>query len=244
MIKNKKLWTLRRIHFWIGTILALPFLLMALSGVFISMRSVTNIKVPLSWSGAEKVPEHLPVMAYLETTKDTAWVGNAQGLHKVSNGISEEVAHFSGQEIMYLAALPNKPLPLVATRMAVWSPTPGGEWKPLIRGRVRQLSSLSDGRVLAIAGGRGEMADGKPMATSDGMHWDPYMPAMKANRTLPVLENPKIALHQWMRELHSGAYFFGKGIGEMIWSNILGWILTALVLTGLWMWVKTVKRTG
>ena len=88
------------------------------------------------------------------------------------------------------------------------------------------------------------MADGKPMATSDGMHWDPYMPAMKANQTLPALENPKIALHQWMRELHSGAYFFGKGIGEMVWSNILGWILAVLVLTGLWMWVKTVKRNG
>lgn len=243
-MKNKKPWTLRRIHFWVGTILALPFLLMALSGVFISMRSVTNIKVPLSWSGAEKVPEHLPVMAYLETTKNTVWIGNAQGLHKVSDGVAEEIAHFSGQEIMFLAALPNKPLPLVATRMAVWSPTPNGDWKPLIRGRVRQLSSLPDGRVLAIAGGRGEMADGKPMATSDGLRWEPYIPVMKANRALPELENPKIALHQWMRELHSGAYFWGKGVGEMIWSNILGWVLAILVLTGLWMWIKTLKRNG
>ncbi|MBU3565616.1 PepSY domain-containing protein [Polynucleobacter sp. MWH-HuK1] len=243
-MKNKNPWTMRRAHFWVGTILALPFLLMALSGIFISMRSVTNIKVPLSWSGAEKVPERLPVMAYLEISNEIAWIGNAQGLHKVSNGNAEEVTHFSGQEIMFLAALPNKPLPLVATRMAVWSPTSNGEWKPLIRGRVRQLSSLPDGRVLAIAGGRGEMADGKPMATFDGMHWEPYMPVMKANRDLPALENPKIALHQWMRELHSGAYFWGKGVGEMIWSNILGWVLAILVLTGLWMWIKTLKRNG
>ena len=244
MMRSKKPWTLRRVHFWVGTIIALPIILVALSGVFISMRSVTNIKVPMSWSGAESVPKHLPVMAYLETGKDVQWVGNAQGLYKVSAGGVEEIQHFSGQEIMYMASLPNKPFPMVATRMAVWSLTPDGSWKPMMRGRVRQLSSLPDGRVLAIAGGRGEMADGKPMVTSDGMKWEPYMPVMKANKSLPELDNPKIALHQWMRELHSGAYFFGKGPGEMVWSNILGWILAALVLTGLWMWIKTLKQQG
>jgi hypothetical protein len=41
-----------------------------------------------------------------------------------------------------------------------------------------------------------------------------------------------------MRELHSGAFFFGKGPGEMAWSNVMGWVLVLLSLTGLWMWGK------
>lgn len=34
------------------------------------------------------------------------------------------------------------------------------------------------------------------------------------------------------------AFFFGKGPGEMAWSNVMGWVLVLLSLTGLWMWVK------
>jgi uncharacterized membrane protein YciS (DUF1049 family) len=45
-----------------------------------------------------------------------------------------------------------------------------------------------------------------------------------------------------LREIHSGAYWFGKGIGEMIWSNILGLVLASLSLTGLWMWLKVERQ--
>jgi uncharacterized iron-regulated membrane protein len=61
---------------------------------------------------------------------------------------------------------------------------------------------------------------------------------------LPKLENPTVALHQFMREVHSGAYVFGKGPGEMAWSNVMGWVLIALCLTGLWMWLKREKQRG
>jgi hypothetical protein len=125
--------------------------------------------------------------------------------------------------------------------MAVWSQA-DGQWKSLLKGRVRQLSTLASGQVLAIAGGRGDMADGKPMVSSDGQQWQPYQKALMANSAMPPLENPRVALHQFMREIHSGAYWFGKGIGEMIWSNILGLVLASLSLTGLWMWLKVERQ--
>jgi uncharacterized iron-regulated membrane protein len=96
--------------------------------------------------------------------------------------------------------------------------------------------------VLAISGGRGELADGRPFVTSDGDNWQIYKPAMQANKKLPELTEPKVALHQFMRELHSGAFFFGKGLGERVWSNVLGWTLVLLSLTGLWMWVKQQRQ--
>lgn len=232
-----KPWTARRIHLWIAVILALPMLLVAVSGILIAMRSVSDVKVPMYWLGAENPPERLPANAFVEL-RGEQWLGNLQGLYRVQNGMADSVQHFVGQEVTGLAVLASGATPLVATRMAIWHERQG-KWVPAQRGRVRQLSSLPDGRVLAIIGGRGEMADGRPLVTADGLVWESYVPAVQANKALPLLDDPKVALHQWMRELHSGAYFFGKGPGEMVWSNLLGWVLVALTLTGLWIWWKT-----
>ena len=241
MSAKKKPWTARRIHLWVAVILAIPMVVVAVSGILIAMRSVSNVKVPLSWLGAEAVPDRLPINAYLEMPGGVVWIGNAQGLNQIAGGQTKQIPHFSGQEIVGLAAIPNVSMPVVATKMAVWAEA-NGQWKPVLRGRVRQLSTLSDGQVLAIAGGRGEMAAGRPMVTDDGQEWLPYGRAVISNKALPALDNPSVALHQFMRELHSGAYFFGKGPGEMIWSNVLGWILVLLSLTGLWMWWKTQQQ--
>jgi hypothetical protein len=241
MTTPKKPWTARRIHLWIAVILAIPMVLMAATGILISMRSVANLPVPMKWMASETVPERLPIMAYLEGVDGTVWVGNANGLYAITPGGAKPVEKFTGQEVVGLATLPGKDLPLVATRMAIWNETDGA-WEAVKRGRVRQLSSLPDGRVLAISGGRGEMADGKPMVTRDGASWTPYKAAMQANAQLPKLENPSVALHTFMRELHSGAYFLGKGPGEMVWSNVMGWVLVLLSLTGLWMWLKRERQ--
>ena len=65
---------------------------------------------------------------------------------------------------------------------------------------------------------------------------------MQANKLLPPLSDPKVALHQFMRELHSGAYFLGKGPGERTWSAVVGSVLALLSLTGLWMWVRVERQ--
>lgn len=238
---KKKPWTARRIHLWVAVIVAIPMTLMAVSGILIAMRSVSTLQVPMSWLGAESVPDRLPITAYLEMPDGVTWIGNAQGLNKLSRGQTQRTPHFAGQEIVGLAALAGAHAPVVATKMAVWVES-GSVWKPVLRGRVRQLSSLPDGQVLAIAGGRGEMAAGRPMVTQDGVDWHIYGRAMQANKSLPALEHPTVALHQFMRELHSGAYFIGKGPGEMIWSNLFGWVLVLLALTGLWMWWKVQQQ--
>lgn len=237
MRQPRKPWTARRIHLWMAIILAIPMTLMAVSGIMIAMRSVTHIQVPMSWMGAETTPERLPITAFAQTADGTTWIGNAQGLNAIQGDQVKVLEHFKGQEIVGVVALDTRATPIVATRMAIWAEV-GGEWTAVRRGRVRQLVPLAGGGVLGISGGRGEMADGKPFFTKDGEDWQPYGPAMRANKQLPKLDDPKVALHQFMRELHSGAYFFGKGTGEMAWSNLMGWVLVLLSLTGLWMWVK------
>lgn len=235
---RRRFWTARRIHYWLAVALAVPMVLEAVTGVLIANRSISDVKVPMSWLGAESVPARPPMTAYLEMPGGTTWIGNSQGLMRVEQGRASPVARFVGEEIVGLATLPGKAYPVVATRMAVWLER-DGRWQASIRGRVRQLSSLSDGQVLAIVGGRGEMADSRPMSLRDGLDWSPYLPAQQANETLPPLASPSVPLHQLMRELHSGAYFLGKGLGEILWSNLIGWILVILSLTGLWLWHVT-----
>ncbi len=241
MSNKRKPWTARRIHLWVAIILAIPMVIIAVSGILIAMRSVTQIQVPMRWLGGESVPEHLPITAYLEHPGGEIWLGNAQGLNRIASGKTRSIAAFAGQEIIGLAGVADSATPIVATRMSVWAEV-DGTWKSVQRGRVRQLSSLADGRVLTIVGGRGEMANGRPLVSQDGVNWQPYRPAMQANRQMPALDNPSVALHQFMRELHSGAYFFGKGPGEMWWSNFMGWVLVLLSLTGLWMWWRREKQ--
>lgn len=235
--KTGKPWTARRIHLWIGVILAVPMTLMAITGILIAMRSVTHIQVPMRWLGAETIPDRLPINVFAQGPDGAAWIGNAQGLFRVAGGEARLTPHFEGQEVVGLAFPVGATTPVVATRMAVWAESDGG-WSPTRRGRVRQLTTLPDGKVLTVAGGRGELADGKPFVTSNGRDWAPYQPALQANMALPPLDDPKVALHQAMRELHSGAWFLGKGPGEMIWSNLMGWVLAGLSLTGLWIWLK------
>ncbi len=66
-MSNKcKPWTARRIHLWVAIILAIPMVIMAVSGILIAMRIVTQTQVPMLWLGGESVPERLPITAYLE----------------------------------------------------------------------------------------------------------------------------------------------------------------------------------
>ena len=170
--KTAKPWTARRIHLWIGVILAIPMTLMAVSGILIAMRSVTHVQIPMRWLGAETIPERLPINAFTQGPDGAAWIGNAQGLFRIADDRAQPVAHFDGQEGVGLAVPAGAASPIVATRMAVWAES-GGQWTPTKRGRVRQLSALPDGRVLTVAGGRGEMADGKPIGHAHGRDGTP-----------------------------------------------------------------------
>lgn len=234
---HQKPWTARRIHLWISILLAIPMALMAISGVLISMRSISTVSVPSSWLGAETTPERLPINAFGQAADGAYWIGNAHGLYRIAGAEARHVTDLGGQEVIALAFRSGASVPVVASRMAVWEEAEG-KWSPARRGRVRQLSTLPDGRIFTVAGGRGELADGKPFVSDKPGEWQPHKSALKANVQLPKLENPRTTLHHFMRELHSGAFFFGKGPGEMVWSNILGWILMTLTLTGLWMWLK------
>ena len=157
---NKKPWTARRIHLWVAVILALPFMVMAISGILISMRSVTQIQVPMAWLGAESVPERLPFMAYMESSDGNVWIGNAKGLTRVGQGQTEVIEAFAGQEVVGLAQVADQSWPVVATRMALWVRQDDGQWNAVKRGRVRQVTRLPDGyatrvgeRGLKLSGG-------------------------------------------------------------------------------------------
>lgn len=232
----------RRIHFWLSVAVAIPLLIVAISGIFIGLRgAMPTITVPLSWMGNKDIPETLPMTTFLQDSHQTIWIGNAQGLSKIQQDQVTSLPVFQGQEIVSVAQFSDNSTPIVATKMAVWVNTEG-KWSPPLKGRVRMLSRLPNGNVLAIVGGRGEFANGQPMITEDGVNWHTYQIAVSSNQLMPPLTDGKIPLHMFMRELHSGAYFVGKGLGEWIYNSFMGVMLIILIITGFVMWLKATLR--
>lgn len=159
---NKKPWTARRIHLWVAVILALPFMVMAISGILISMRSVTQIQVPMAWLGAESVPERLPFMAYMESSDGNVWIGNAKGLTRVGQGQTEVIEAFAGQEVVGLAQVADQSWPVVATRMALWVRQDDGQWNAVKRGHRLYTGVVGDlingrGVIDAVVSGRADV---------------------------------------------------------------------------------------
>lgn len=65
--------------------------------------------------------------------------------------------------------------------------------------------------------------------------------AMMASKMLPPIDNPRVSLTALARDLHTGGTFFGRS-GELWWDNILGGVLAAIGLTGIWIWLKNERR--
>lgn len=142
--------------------------------------------------------------------------------------------HFAGQEIVGLAAFSVSHAPVVATKMAIRVESGTILEGRYLRGRVRQRrAGWPRYWRLRVAVARWPQADhGHAELAWTGTV---YGRAMQANKSLPALEHP-VALHQFMRELHSGAYFIWQRPGNGL-ERSLG-VVDCACPDGLWMWWK------
>jgi len=242
MTMKRSSWSARRVHRVVAWLVSMPILVVAITGLLFALRGpwIMDLRVPVGWLAGYTPVTMLPIQAIAESNGGVLWVGTSEGLWRTGDGKSEREPSFVGQDVIGLATAKDGRL-IVATRMAVWAEQDGA-WTAKLRGRVRQLTRLPDGSVLAIAGGRGEAAVGKPMVTMDGRQWDPYPVEARGSGFPAPNDDRRVPLAQLLRDIHSGAAFFGVE-GARWWSLALGWILVLLALTGLWLW-RNHERMG
>ena len=233
--------TARKVHTWIGIALAIPMTIIAVTGILLGFRGpdIMRLTVPARYVPGYANAAERRVTAYVDDRGGTAWIGTEDGLWTRKGKDLREVEHFHGQRVVAIATGPAE-TPIIGTVNGVWS-FANGEWQAGVRGRLHTLTTRHDGAVIAISGGRTELAMTRPMISTDGVTWEPLRPAMMAGRQLPPSNDPRVSLTAIARDLHTGSTFFGRS-GELWWDGILGGVLAAIGLTGLWIWLKNERR--
>ncbi|MGE3512939.1 MAG: PepSY domain-containing protein [Vicinamibacterales bacterium] len=233
--------TARKVHTWVGVALAVPMTLIAVTGMLLGFRGpdIMRITVPARWVPGYANASQRQVMAFFRDTSGTSWIGTDDGLWTMANRKLLPVEHFGGQRVVAIVGGPAG-TPIVGTVNGVWSLV-NGTWQVGPRGRLHTLSTQADGSVVAVSGGRTELSATRPMISRDGVTWEMLRPAMMASKMLPPIDDPRVSLTALARDLHTGGTFFGRS-GEIWWDNILGGVLAAIGLTGLWIWLKNERR--
>lgn len=231
----------RKVHTWIGILLAVPMTLIAVTGMILGYRGpdIMRLTVPARWVPGYGTASQRQVSSFYRDAGGTFWIGTDDGLWTMSNKVLTPVPDFAGQRIQAITGGPAG-TPIVGTVNGVWSNV-NGTWQAGVRGKLHTLTTLADGSVVAVSGGRTELSPTRPMVSKDGVTWEPLRPAMMASKMLPPIDNPRVSLTALARDLHTGGTFFGRG-GELWWDNILGAVLAAIGLTGLWIWLKNERR--
>jgi len=231
----------RKFHTWLGIGLGIPMTLIAVTGMLLGFRGpdIMRLTIPAKWVPGYSSATQQQVLAFYRDTTGTGWVGTTDGLWTLSKRVLTPVPHFTGQRVVAITGGPAGS-PIVGTVNGVWSLV-NGSWQVGVRGHLHALIAQADGSVVAIAGGRTELAQTRSMVSRDGVTWEILRPAMMASKMLPPVDAPRLSLTALARDLHTGSTFFGRS-GEVWWDNLLGGALAAIGLTGLWIWLKNELR--
>lgn len=220
----------RRWHGWLAIVLALPFLLLAITGVFfahgnaLGFRQIYVSATP--WPGYPQAGT-LEIRAAARSG-DVWWLATSQGLVKAENGSAVVASDLGDAEVKILQATPQGVLAIAGD--GLWREEQGS-WKRILKGVVTQANG--DAQVLtAVLKGKGVQ-----VSADGGQTWNPLEPAIKpALATLPVSQKPaEVTLSQLVKDLHTGKALFTDKF-SWIWQDLMGFVLCFLAFSGAYMW--------
>ena len=231
-------------HRRLGLILALPFLLAGITAILLAHATALNFRaIPadgaLSWLPGYAQPTHAapPVpelRGYLRGGDGQVLAASRSGLYQFDTSAGElratAVAGIPPGEIRLLTATPAGAVALA--RNGLYRQDRDG-WQLLLQGNIQGLSIGQDGTLAAVLRDRGLL-----QSVDSGASWQSV-----ALPPLPATPEP-LTLGRLVRDLHTGAAFFGKR-GEWLWIDLLGISLLFLGLSGATLWTHArLRRLG
>ncbi len=230
-------------HNWLGVILSLPILIVAVTAVFIAHEhelGTKSIDVTryVSWlpgyGEAEMQARKTEIRTSLTTADGQHWLGGKGGLYQLVDGQVRQVAALAGMEVRDIVAASFGLV--VAAKNGLWLKDAAG-WQQVVKGDAWNANLNPDGSVAATLKGKGVLV------SYDGRDWMPDEATGAALAAMPAetLAAKTITLHNLVMDLHSGKAFFGKE-AEWIWIDLVGLAMVFLGGTGVYMWRRAEKR--
>ncbi|ALG66528.1 PepSY domain-containing protein [Beggiatoa leptomitoformis] len=222
-------------HAWLSIVLAIPFLIVALSAIFIyhgQALGFRDIMINVGWLPAyREAPRDDPqadIRIFIPVA-DGAWIGTRGGLVRQIGDTVQLIPAFAGQEIRALLPLAEKII--VLTQQGLWIEQVG-EWKRISpRGFILNAFVANNQLYLALRG--------KALQTSqdEGKNWTAVKEFSPILAKLPPSENQsgEISVARFIRDLHTGSAIVGHD-AEWVWGDVIAAIFLFLIGTGFYLW--------
>lgn len=229
---------LRRLHIWIGFLILLPTMLIAVTAILLAHDQDLGLKeitlsgrwLPASWLKEHQQPE---ISAYLVLNatpqNQTALIGSESGLLLFDNATLSPVADMQGVDVRALSHWQGEVF--VAARQGVWL-SAHGHWRQIYQGDALGIDADADGNLYVTTQKQEVM-----VSRDGGDHWQ-EADVVSGFKALTQSNEPHgIELKKLIRQLHSGRKLVGKN-NEIMWIDIISGLLIFTSLIGIYRWWK------
>ncbi len=230
-------------HKWLGILLALPLLLVALTAILLAhdkALGLRQIPVAVGWlpgygagSGYGEAVPGIEIRA-AQRLGDVDYYATRLGLFLLRDGRVEAVAALRGVELRGLAVAGEQLY--AAARNGIWGRSPAGDWRLLLRGEAWSITIQPDGALLAATRERGLM-----LSRDGGVHWQAEATPGQAIAEQSGIDPSAITLNRLVLDLHTGKALLGKDY-EWLWIDLLGATMLFLGVSGLIMWWRARRQ--
>ncbi|WP_428246686.1 PepSY domain-containing protein [Ferrovibrio sp.] len=225
-------------HKWLGIILLLPLLIVAVTAILLAHDRSLGLRQMLV--AADWLPGYGEAMAGVEIRAaqrvgDMDYVATRLGLFTVRNGSVETIAALRGTELRDLAVAGDRLY--AAARTGIWTGQAGqAEWRQLLKAEAWSVNIRADGSVAAATRERGLV-----VSEDGGAHWRSESGLARIVAEQSGVDPGAITLNRLILDLHTGKALFGKDY-EWLWIDITGAAMVFLSVSGFIMWWRARRQ--
>lgn len=236
--------SLRNWHSWIGVLIALPVMIVSITAIIMAHGQdlgIRNIPHNLGWlpgyqdtNDSKMKASNLDIRSTLTTRDGRYFIGTRYGLYELQQNQLLPVEDLPAADIRSIKES-SEGVILLASRNGVWQYR-DSHWKKIYKSDAWDIELRPNNtiRISTRAKGFLESPDG-------GAHWK----SVRTINELPAALSEKAQAEEmnWGKlifDLHTGRAFFGKDL-DWLWIDAIGFTLTLLVLSGLFLW-RSINR--
>ncbi len=231
----------RKWHAWLGLVLAFPALLIGSTAILMTHNEewgLRDIPVNAGWLPGYQATAAAPLQSEIRTaltTRDGRYlIGTRYGLFQLENNRLQVIKEIPPLEVRSLCE--DESGLYLAGRSGVWR-NDGHQWHKIFKGDAWSVEIRPNNTVRIATSRRGLLERGL-----NEKHWQPLSSINTLPLNLPSVSMEDLNLARLAHDIHTGKAFLGKS-NMWLWSDLAGFILCCLTLTGLFMWRRKKKAT-